>query len=280
MQCSQFVASLVRRALGASRVLALILGASSLAAETHFLQSGQPPQLVELFTSQGCSSCPSADAFVNRLLRDDGLWSEVVPVVFHVDYWDYLGWEDLYSEARYSQRQRNYRASGRVASVYTPGFVVDAEEWRGFFRAASLPKRRRSDRGGELEVKRMAGDAQRFQVRYESLGEAPVQHYAHLALLGFGIRTPIERGENRGRKLPYEFTVLAFQTQPLHSADAQTWQGELTWEDADAKRTAPRYGLAAWVTTKDNPTPVQVLGGWLDKDQDPYTAIDSGAEGL
>lgn len=234
--------------------------------EIHFAQSGPVPQLLELFTSQGCSSCPPADAFVNKLLTDQGLWNKIVPVVFHVDYWDYLGWEDLYSDASYSSRQRRYRALGRIDSVYTPGFVVDAREWRGYFSNAVLPKRR-NRRGGALNIDSIDGAKSRLRIRYQSDSESPAHHYVHLALLGFGIKTKIRSGENRGEYLPYEFTVLNFQTEPLRSADAVIWEGEMGL--AKAKRKATSYGLAAWVTTANEPTPAQVLGGWLNAGQMP-----------
>ena len=90
--------------------------------------------LVELFTSEGCSSCPPADRWLSELKHDERIWDRLVPVAFHVDYWDYIGWPDRFATKAFGERQRNYARGGNVASVYTPGFVVHGEEWRGWFR--------------------------------------------------------------------------------------------------------------------------------------------------
>src|SRR5256886_7314986 len=85
---------------------------------------------VELFTSEGCSSCPPADAWISQLKESPDLWKKIVPVVFHVDYWDNLGWRDRFAKPEFTERQRRYVAACRGDSVYTPGFVVNGREWR------------------------------------------------------------------------------------------------------------------------------------------------------
>ena len=82
--------------------------------------------LLELFTSEGCSSCPPAETWLTSLKTSPGLWKEFVPVAFHVDYWDHLGWRDPWSSREFSDRQRAYAASWSNNSVYTPGFVLTA----------------------------------------------------------------------------------------------------------------------------------------------------------
>jgi hypothetical protein len=66
------------------------------------------------------------------------LWQRLIPLAFHVDYWDYLGWWDRFASAEFSQRQRDYRHSGGLGSVYTPGVVVNGQEWRGWYRGESI----------------------------------------------------------------------------------------------------------------------------------------------
>src|SRR5210317_1284191 len=96
----------------------------------NFSSGDRRVTLLELYTSQGCSSCPPAESWLNRFTDDDRLWKQVVPVAFHVDYWDYLGWRDPYALPQYSDRQRRYRSKGKVSAVYTPGFVVNGGEWK------------------------------------------------------------------------------------------------------------------------------------------------------
>ena len=119
--------------------LFLSLGQQALADQT-LTSGGKPPQLIELFTSEGCSSCPPADLWISGLKNNEGLWTEYVPLAFHVDYWDWIGWKDRFASAAHTNRQRRYEQTRQVGSVYTPGFVVAGEEWRGFFSRENLPE--------------------------------------------------------------------------------------------------------------------------------------------
>jgi|ERR1700687_1433556 len=85
----------------------------------------QGPIVVELFTSQGCSSCPPADRLLSRLKRDPRLAGAVIPLAFHVDYWNHLGWSDPFSSSRWSQRQTDYAHAFRSNRIYTPQLVVN-----------------------------------------------------------------------------------------------------------------------------------------------------------
>jgi hypothetical protein len=86
--------------------------------------SGRGPVVVELFTSQGCSSCPPADRLLSRLQRDSRLAGTVIPLAFHVDYWNHLGWSDPFSSPRWSKRQESYAHAFGTNRVYTPQLVV------------------------------------------------------------------------------------------------------------------------------------------------------------
>src|SRR5437899_10682781 len=87
--------------------------ASAQTTGVTFQSSEKQTALLELFTSEGCSSCPPAEAWLSRLQDSTGLWRDVVPVAFHVDYWDYLGWRDRWAAKDFSERQRAYAASWR-----------------------------------------------------------------------------------------------------------------------------------------------------------------------
>ena len=83
------------------------------------------PVLLELFTSQGCSSCPPADRLLTRLAGDRKLAGQVIPLSFHVDYWDYIGWQDPFASPRWSERQRQYGRAFHSNRVYTPQLVIN-----------------------------------------------------------------------------------------------------------------------------------------------------------
>jgi len=108
-------------------VLTLQYAAGAWAGSIDLSSGTRQVTLLELFTSQGCSSCPSAERWLNEYVDDDDLWTHIVPVVFHVDYWDYIGWKDVYASQEYGERQRDYARAGKAHGIYT-GFVF---QWPG-----------------------------------------------------------------------------------------------------------------------------------------------------
>ena len=106
------------------------LVAASLNAQTKpvVLQSGERQiAVLELYTSEGCSSCPPAETWLSRLREAPGLWKDFVPLAFHVDYWDYLGWRDPWGSREYSNRQRAYRRIVEQGLDLHPWLCVERE---------------------------------------------------------------------------------------------------------------------------------------------------------
>src|SRR3978361_2017969 len=100
-------------------------------AEDHFDSGPAQTALLELYTSEGCSSCPPAEAQLTRLKSDPGLWKKFVPLAYPVDYWDRLGWRDRFAAPTWTVRQNRYASFWQSDSVYTPAFVLDGRELRG-----------------------------------------------------------------------------------------------------------------------------------------------------
>src|SRR5206468_4094330 len=133
------------------------------------------------------------------------LWKSIVPAVFHVDYWDGLGWPDRFAKAEFTQRQRHYAASWPTGAVYTPAFVVNGKEWPGFFNREGPPKARLEKPGiltVALENENEANAA--FVPRNPIHGPLTLE----LALLGTNLQSNVKRGENNGHKLHHDFVVL------------------------------------------------------------------------
>src|ERR1043166_2523994 len=106
--------------------LALLLAtADAHAATIEFQSSGKQTALLELYPSEGCSSCPPAESWLSRLTKSSGLWKEFVPLAFHVDYWDNLGWPAPCAAGQFSDRQRAYAQSWHSRRIYTPEFVLN-----------------------------------------------------------------------------------------------------------------------------------------------------------
>src|SRR6478609_8524746 len=112
-------------------LLCILLGGPLAAAARHLESGTTQTTLLELYSSEGCSSCPPAEAWMASLRDAPGLWRDFVPVVFHVAYWDRLGWRDRFASEQFTQRQYAYAARWRSDSVYTPEFVANGEQWRG-----------------------------------------------------------------------------------------------------------------------------------------------------
>src|SRR3954471_19082944 len=103
---------------------------AALHAETEFRSGPTQAALVELYTSEGCSSCPPAEKWLGELKNAAGLWRDFVPVAFHVNYWDHLGWRDVLASKAFTAREHAYAEAWNSSSVYTPCFVRNGAEWR------------------------------------------------------------------------------------------------------------------------------------------------------
>ncbi len=218
------------------------------------LNSTQSASLVELFTSQGCSSCPPAERYLNTFKDAPSLWRDVVPVAFHVDYWDHLGWKDKYASALYSNRQRAYRKNNNIKSVYTPGFVVNGKEWRGYYFGKRLPK--------QTHNHTLTLDFSHNNVHAMLTGTPNNTHQntdltLHMAILGVGIQTPIKHGENSQRTLQQDFTVLQ-HTQ--YTSQKREWVITPNVKDI---HPSPRYAVAFWVQDNHTLDVLHATGSWL-----------------
>ncbi|MGI8891364.1 MAG: DUF1223 domain-containing protein [Chthoniobacterales bacterium] len=239
--------------LGAALVLTLPMVSS---AETRFASGPAKTALVELYTSEGCSSCPPAEAWMSRLKDNPGLWKQFVPIAFHVDYWNNLGWRDRFSSAKWTERQRRYGALWNSTSVYTPAVVMNGDEVRNWSsRNPALPNDAKT---GSLTARTANG--QTFEIEFKpTLGEQG-DWQVHAALLTSGISEKIGAGENSGRNLKHDFVVMALHDAPMKT-EGGTQHASLTL--ASPNKTEGRRAVAVWVTSGDRLAPVQATGGWL-----------------
>jgi hypothetical protein len=229
-------------------------------AAPTFASGSSQVHLIELYTSEGCSSCPPADRWLGTLQADPLLWSRIVPVAFHVDYWDYLGWRDDYARAEYSQRQQRYARLLQAPTVYTPGMFLNGQEWREWQSSSALKGSRATDASptGQLTLNY---DRARSTLSFVTAAATqPAAAKAYMALLGVNIDSPIKAGENKGKRLRHDFVVLELVSTSLMRGS----QGlEATFPAITTKLTAPKYAVAAWVTNSNDSRPLQATGGWL-----------------
>jgi hypothetical protein len=237
--------------------LMVVWVASASAQTVHLASPGPRVSLLELYTSEGCSSCPPADRWLSTLRDDPRLWREVIPVAFHVDYWDYIGWKDRFASPVYGNRQRDYARSRHLSNVYTPGFVLAGKEWRSWFRRPVLSVEN-PVAAGKLEL-----DINGQQAEASFAPSLPVSGALemHVAVLGFDLSSQVRSGENGGRTLEHDFVVLGYRRLATEKNNAvYTASFSLPAVKVDSERKA----IAAWLSGPDDPSPVQAVGGWLN----------------
>lgn len=171
---------------------------------------GRAPVVVELFTSEGCSSCPPADALLARLDEEQPVeGAEVIPLAMHVDYWNQLGWTDPFSSSEFSRRQGEYARAFGEDGVYTPQMIVDGvREFPGGKTGTALAAIGRAAREPKAEVTLTRGPGQTDEQAnvLVTIDNFPKQTegdpvYVLLAVTESGLSTDVSRGENSGRRL-------------------------------------------------------------------------------
>jgi hypothetical protein len=189
---------------------ALVLLCALLLLSPKKTSAGPPAHkavLVELFTSEGCSSCPPADALLGRLRQEfAGRGFEVIPLGFHVDYWNSLGWKDRFSAAEFSRRQEQYARALRVDGPYTPQMVVDGEtEFVGSESArASAAIAEAANRSQRAQIELSLSALDKLTVKASS-AENGAQ--VMLAITEDNLSTKVGAGENNGRELHHAAVV-------------------------------------------------------------------------
>ena len=239
MKSTIYSAVIAAAGLGCTALPAAALELESKATKTH---------LLELFTSEGCSSCPPAEAWMNKLKDEPGLWQDFVPIAFHVDYWDRLGWRDPFASKAWTARQYQYSAQWKSGSVYTPGFVLNGRE----LRDRTVPGRATETPG---VLKLVVSEAGEITADFKATSGDSRPLELHVARLGFDLSTNVKAGENSGRKLRHDFVVLSLERAPMQSGKAQI--------KLPSGAASTRTALAAWITAPGELEPIQATGGWL-----------------
>ena len=244
-------------------VLAALQAMPSGAAECRARSGGHTTALVELYTSEGCDSCPPADRWLSSLASRGHGPDRVVPIALHVDYWDYIGWKDPYARALFSSRQRRLAQAMRAKVVYTPQVLLQGEDFRrwqgpGFDEAVAKINARPSRARIELSLGSAAGGHFPVEVRAEVL-EATQRADAGLYLAAYENKlvSAVGAGENRGKTLTHDY--VAFE-----------WVGPLGFGPdgrLSTRRSLPllpkavpaNSGVVAFVQTRSNAEVLQAL---------------------
>jgi hypothetical protein len=199
--------------------IVLLACAAAMAMDAHAVQcKAQSPRtttaLVELYTSEGCDSCPPADRWLSSLAERGYGPDRVVPIALHVDYWDYIGWKDPYARQAHAARQRKMASLARAAMVYTPQVLLQGRDFRRWGTPAfgeevakinALPERARIS----LLLEQRGAAAFEIEARAELLeARRPADVALYLGAYENKLVSEVKAGENRGRTLAHDYVVL------------------------------------------------------------------------
>jgi hypothetical protein len=189
--------------------------------------------LVELYTSEGCDSCPAADRWLSSHLPA-GRGNDAIALAFHVDYWDRLGWKDRFATPEYTARQHQTMRANRATFVYTPQVVLQGRDFTAWRRGAPTSAiATASERKPRAKVAlRAVDDRSTLDVEVATTLNEPLRRETQLAVAYVDSRltSDVKAGENRGAKLTHDHVVRSFETRPL-SASSSTFSMRLRKPD-------------------------------------------------
>ena len=191
--------------------------------------------LLELYTSEGCSSCPPADRFLSGL-KDEGISDQqLIPMAFHVTYWDYIGWKDRYAKKQFDQRQRERASKNKQDTVYTPQFVFSGEDYRGVVSfSADLNQLVKQRAKVDLEL---SADKQhdKLQLHLKSdISRSKLKKVGfYFVLIENNLSSDVKDGENEGVKLQHDYVVRLISGPHFQLEKTQSIELQPEWKKQD-----------------------------------------------
>lgn len=227
------------RGLLVTSLLAIAPGLALAAGSCTAISGATVPRVVELYTSEGCSSCPPADRWLSSLKDSNGGADALLALAFHVTYWDRLGWADRFASPAYTERQNLVVSAQGGRVVYTPQVIVNGADWRSWPR---LPKPATSP-PVDLQLSRDGSTLTAQITQRKGAVAAPQQLSGYWVVLEDGHRTEVRAGENAGESLRHDHVVRAYQPVGVWPADReQRWQWQAptvaSGDAASARRIA------------------------------------------
>jgi hypothetical protein len=221
-------------------------------------ESGAGPVVLELFTSEGCSSCPPADALLSEIGSST---KGVIPLAYHVDYWNHLGWSDPFSSREFSARQEAYSRAMNLGGEYTPQVVIEGQsqyvgsDRRGIASAVAAASEGSAE--GRVTLNSTVDGEQPRAIHIKVSAELPApgaggSHELVLAIFENGLVSDIGAGENSGRKITYDYTVRkllpVLDLEALHNSPIEK---EFT-VDLDPSWSVDHLGVAAFIQNSES----------------------------
>jgi hypothetical protein len=195
-----------------SALCAILFASNVIAQQQCSAVSGpQTNALVELYTSEGCSSCPPADQWLTRLKTQGNQLGNIVPIALHVDYWDYIGWKDNFANPAFAKRQREMAALGHARGVYTPQLAINGQDTRSWLSDARFKSEIASinhmPAKAEIRLTVNSSTAKSVQVSTDIKTTEAGSLVYYLALQENNLQSTVNAGENRGEMLHHDYVV-------------------------------------------------------------------------
>ena len=209
--------------------LTLLLSPTVHAVECSAASGPARVALLELYTSEGCSSCPPADRWMSQLKAQGFKANQVIPLSLHVDYWDYIGWRDPFANPGFSSRQRQMARLAGAGVVYTPQVMINGRDFRNWYSSGSFNR--------QLEALKQAPASANIQLKlsktvpdrldaYVSVSGQKDNLVLYLALYENDLWSSVNAGENSGVKLHHDYVV-------------REWRGPIRVGDAPLQQSLP-----------------------------------------
>lgn len=219
--------------------------------------------LIELFTSEGCNSCPPADFWMSRIAVENRDPLRLVPLAFHVDYWDYLGWKDRFAQAAFTQRQHLQAQRNRARMVYTPQFLLNGRDLRRANADSRLSERlsaiQAQTPGATIDLSQRPGEGHTFITMTASarVASTPTTLQGFIALTQDNLVTHVRTGENAGRQLKHDAVVREL-VGPIvfDGAGRARWSGDIA---LDPRWPVRDLSIAAFVQNADDGDVLQAM---------------------
>ncbi|MDB5821425.1 MAG: hypothetical protein JWR21_129 [Herminiimonas sp.] len=234
--------------------LLLCLSAQPVLAQCSAKSPAYTVALLELYTSEGCSSCPPADKFVASLGAHPDLAQKVVPLALHVDYWDTIGWKDRFATRDYTERQRWLSGLARSKTIYTPEIFVSSRELRDWNTAGrlanTLQRINAKPAMADIVLRQRARTGNTASVDVEV--RAPAGGNVFVALFENGLSSQVKAGENSGATLKHDYVVrdwIGPVTVPANAGQQRLALPRALALPADARQG--RLGVAAFMQSAE-----------------------------
>jgi hypothetical protein len=181
------------------------------AAECAAQSGAQRVALLELYTSEGCSSCPPADAWFSQLEKRGFGADKVIPIALHVDYWDYIGWKDRFASPVHTARQHGQAALNRSNIVYTPQLMLNGRDYRGWGNLANFSADIAAvNRSAPRADIKLSANSDSVQLAVKVNAHGTTKSALYLALVESGLSSDVKAGENSGARLYHDFVVRSW----------------------------------------------------------------------